>query len=159
MMPTILWQLKLLLCAHWNMFFFFFKLASFTFFCCALCTMRNVDKRKIQSTRWLAWEKWLVVLSENSRLMPCSQSVNILLILCFACALNWAHVFLFDRLHFTMMCITAIVFPCAGEGHVLSYSRPVRLTGLLWGIGCHITSISEARAISLKPQGNSGNNK
>lgn len=48
----------------------------------------------------------------------------------------------------------AFFSPRAGEGHVLSHSRPARLTGLLWGIGCHITSISEACAISLKPRGN-----
>lgn len=100
-------------------------------FCCALCAMKDGQKRKIN----IHIEKVNDVPkrhTENSRMVLHSHSQNILLILCFACALNQAHVFLFDRLYFTTLCASELFFfPCAGEGHVLSYSRPVRLTGLL----------------------------
>lgn len=49
--------------------------------------------------------------TENGRVMPRSQSENILLILCLVCPLNGAHVFLSDRPHFTTLCIKAILFP------------------------------------------------
>ena len=91
--------------------------------------MKDGQKRKINRSIEKVND---VPKHHNSRVALHSHSENILLILCFACVLNGAHVFLFDRLYFTTLCASEpFFFPCAGEGHVLSYSRPVRLTGLL----------------------------
>lgn len=71
-----------------------------SFLCCNLCAVKDGQKRKINKSIEKVND---VPKRHNNRMVLHSQPENILLILCFACVLNWAHVFLFDRQYFATL--------------------------------------------------------